>query len=144
MPMAHDPLQALLKVRSRAVDEGRRALAEKLSVAADATKAAQSAEADIARELERASTSDGADSLVEAFAAWLPGAQQRLIQAQFRLDRQEAEVARCRADLTVCRTALEAITQLSASRRSAQEQERTRQSQKELDEYTMPSPLVPG
>ncbi len=141
--MAHDPLHTLLAVRRHAVDEGRRALADSLEAAAAAAKAARAAELAITREMQRASSIDGGDNLVEAFAAWLPAARQRAAQAQARHDRQEAEVARCRADLTVCRTALEAIEQLIESRDATRNQERSRRDQAELDDHAASKPQAP-
>ena len=61
--MANDSLQALLTVRRRAVDEGRRALAESLDAAAAAAKAARAAELAITREMQRASATDSGDNL---------------------------------------------------------------------------------
>lgn len=133
--MSNDPLQALLTVRRRTVDEGRRALADSLDAAAVAAKAARAAELAITREMQRASATDGGDNLVEAFAAWLPAARQRAAQAQARQDRQEAEVARCRADLAVCRSALEAIEQLVEARQAEREAGRARHEQAELQDH---------
>ena len=140
--MANDSLQALLTVRRRAVDEGRRALAESLDAAAAAAKAARAAELAITREMQRASATDGGDNLVEAFAAWLPAARQRAAHAQARQDRQEADVARCRADLAVCRTALEAIEQLVESRRAERDAARAHQEQIELQDHVAQKPLA--
>ena len=138
--MANDSLQALLTVRRRAVDEGRRALADSLEAAATAAKAARAAELAITREMQRASATDGGDSLVEAFAAWLPAARQRAAHAQARQDRQDADVARCRADLAVCRSALEAIEQLIESRQAEREAARVRQDQAELQDHMTNKP----
>ena len=138
--MASDSLQALLTVRRRAVDEGRRALADSLEAAAAAGKAARAAELAITREMQRASATDGGDNLVEAFAAWLPAARQRAAHAQARQDRQEADVARCRADLSVCRSALEAIESLIKSRQAEREANRVRQEQAELHDQIAQKP----
>ena len=106
--MANDSLQALLTVRRRAVDEGRRALAESLDAAAAAAKAARAAELAITREMQRASATDSGDNLVEAFA--------------------------------VCRSALEAIEQLVASRRAEREAALAHQEQIELQDHMAQKP----
>ena len=135
--MTSDPLQAVLALRRRAVEEGRRALAESMEAAAAAAKEARAAELAITREMQRASAIDENDSMVEAFASWLPAARQRAALAQARQDRQDAEVARCRADYTVCRTALEATEELIAARRAARAEEEARQQQRELEDHSM-------
>jgi flagellar biosynthesis chaperone FliJ len=132
--MPHDPLQALLRVRRRAVEEGRRTLAISLDAASIAAEAVREAELAIIRETERATESGGGDNLVEAFAAWLPGARRRVAQALDWQDRQEAEVARCRADLTACRQALESLEQLCTSRRMRADEAAARQEAQRLDE----------
>ena len=132
--MPHDPLETLLRVRRRAVDEGRRALGISLAAATAAANAVRARELEIARETEHANDPNGEDSLVEAFAAWLPGARQRVTQVLADQDRQEAEVARCRADLTACRTALETLEQLRDSRRATLETARAKHDQRQLDE----------
>jgi flagellar biosynthesis chaperone FliJ len=132
--MPNDPLQTLLRLRRRAVEEGRRTLAISLDAASIAAEAVREAELAIIRETERATESSGGDNLVEAFAAWLPGALQRVVQAGDWQDRQEAEVARCRADLTACRQALESLEQLCAGRRMRADETAARQEAQRLDE----------
>lgn len=134
--MPHDPLETLLRVRRRAVDEGRRSLSVSLAAANVAAEAVRASELDIILETERASDPAGEDSLVEAFAAWLPGARVRVTQALGQQDRQEAEVARCRADLTACRTALESIEQLRDGRLAVAEAARAKHEQRQLDDAT--------
>lgn len=132
--MPHDPLKTLLRVRNLAVEDGRRGLALSLDAANVAALALREAEMAIVRETERASDASGGDQLVEAFAAWLPGARRRVTQALFWQDRQDAEVARCRADLTACRQALESLQQLCADRQAVEDEAAARQEAQMLDE----------
>lgn len=132
--MPHDPMKTLLRVRLRAVEEGRRTLAASLDAAAAASEAVRGAELAIFRETQRASEPSGSDSLVEAYAAWLPGARRRVAQALALQDRHEAEVARCRADLTACRSALESIQTLCDRRAAAVADALARREAQELDE----------
>lgn len=132
--MPHDPLKTLLRVPNLAVENGRRGLALSLDAANVAALALREAEMAIVRETERASDASGGDQLVEAFAAWLPGAQRRVTHALFWQDRQNAEVARCRADLTACRQALESLQQLCADRQAVEDEAAARQEAQMLDE----------
>ena len=71
--MPRDPLDTVLRLRRRAVDEARRELVERVGLASQASADASLAEQAIHDEIERASDPAGDDSLVEALAAWLPG-----------------------------------------------------------------------
>ena len=142
--MPHDPLQTLLRVRRIAVEDGRRVLAASLDASTVATDALRQAERAITLEIERASEPGGSDNLVEAFAAWLPGAKRRVAQARDWQGRQEAEVSRCRADLNACRQALEMLEQLCTERKAAADKERSRQEVLRIDEAASrprPDPL---
>lgn len=132
--MAHDSLKTLLQLRHQAVEEGRRSLALSLDAASIAAEAVHEAENAILREMERASDSSGGDQLVEAFAAWLPSARHRVTQALEWQDRQEAEVARCRAELTACRQALESLQQLCVDRQAIADEMAARQEAQQLDD----------
>ncbi len=116
------------------MDEARRELVERVGLASQASADASSAEQAIHDEIERASDPSGEDSLVEALAAWLPGARHRATEARARHDRAEAVVARCRASLAASRTALESIEQLQQDRQAAVEQARTHREQLAMDE----------
>jgi flagellar biosynthesis chaperone FliJ len=131
--MAADPLQTLLRIRRQSVEEGRLSLALSLDAASIAAEAVREAELAIIRETERA-TEAGGDHLVEAFAAWLPSARRRVTQAIEWQDRQESEVARCRADLTACRQALESLEELHADRLAREAEAANRQEARLLDE----------
>ena len=117
--MARDPLATLIKVRKLACDEAQRRLIESLGLEDRAEQMSHRLERTIAQETLAATDVNGSDAMVEAFAAWLPGARQQLASArQVLLDRQ-AETMRSRAELTACRTALETVETLQKERREA-------------------------
>ncbi len=132
--MPHDTLQSIIGLRRRAVDAARRALTTAIAAAVSADEVARRAEQAIQQETGLAADPLGDDRLVEAFAAWLPAARQRATQARLWHERQEAEVARCRADLAASRTALESVEQLAAERRIADQADRARREARALDE----------
>lgn len=132
--MLRDPIETTLWLRKRAVDEVKRDLARQLTAAAEASAALQEAERTLDDETRRVSSGDGDDSLVEAFAAWLPGARQRVAQAQSASEWHEAEVARTRAELAACRAGLEAIETLISRRQQVEVRRQDRQMQFALDE----------
>ena len=117
--MTRDPLVTLIKVRKLACDEAQRKLVEALALEDRAEQMSQRVERTIAQETQAATDVNGSDAMVEAFAAWLPGARQQLASArQLLLDRQ-AETMRSRAELTACRTALETVETLQKERKDA-------------------------
>lgn len=117
--MAHDPLMTLIKVRKLACDEAQRKLVESLALEDRAEQMSHRVERTIAQEMQTATDVNGSDAMVEAFAAWLPGARQQLaIARQALLDRQ-AETMRSRAELSACRTALETVETLQKERKDA-------------------------
>ncbi len=117
--MARDPLSTLIKVRKLACDDAQRRLVEALAQETRAEHLSHSIELTIAQETEAATDVNGTDDMVEAFAAWLPGARKQLASArQILLDRQ-AETLRVRAELTACRTAMETVETLQKQRRDA-------------------------
>ena len=119
--MARDPLTTLIKVRQLACDEAQRRLVEALAFEDRAEQMSHCVERTIAQETQAATDVNGSDAMVEAFAAWLPGARQRLATArQVLLDRQ-AETMRSRAELTACRTALETVETLQQERKDARQ-----------------------
>lgn len=117
--MTRDPLVTLIKVRKLACDEAQRKLVEALALEDRAEQTSHRVERTIAQETQAATDVNGSDAMVEAFAAWLPGARQQLAAArQLLLDRQ-AETMRSRAELTACRTALETVETLQKERKDA-------------------------
>lgn len=133
--MPAEPLQTLQRIRKRAVEEGRKALATSLDAAAAALAAVREAEQAILRETARATETAGGDDLVEAFAAWLPAARHRLSQALNMRDRAEAEVARRRADLSACRSSLAAIEELCTARLAERLDRAARSEARELEDW---------
>lgn len=140
--MRAEPLDTVLGLRRRAVDEARRRLAASTETATQAARQTRERERRIETETERACDNNSSDQLVEAFAAWLPGARHDVVQARTAQDRSDAEVARCRAELAACRTALEAIQTLIAERDAARAELRTRAMQRELDDFGQRRPAI--
>lgn len=115
--MARDPLATLIKVRQLARDESQCKLVEALGFEDKAEQASHRLELSIAQETEAATDIHGTDAMVESFAAWLPEVRRQLASArQVLLDRQ-AETMRRRAELTVCKTALETVETLQKQRK---------------------------
>lgn len=117
--MTHDPLATLIKVRQRACDEAQRSLVEALALEDRAEQMSRTFERAIAEETQAATDVNGSDAMVEAFAAWLPGARQKLANARQLLADRQAETLRVRAELTACRTALETVETLQRERKDA-------------------------
>ena len=132
--MRREPLETVLRLRRHAVDEARRALTDSLVAVTEAEMAAHQLQRDIQAETERAADLAGGDAMVEAFAAWLPAARRRLSEARTVQDRHEAEVARCRAELTASRAAMQAVEALLSERRAKQADALGKQVQRGLDE----------
>lgn len=132
--MRREPLDTVLRLRRHAVDDARRALTDSLVAATAAEMSAQQLQRDMQAETDRAADVSGDDSMVEAFAAWLPAARQRLDAARLAQERQEVEVARCRAELTASRAAMQAVEALIAENRARQAEAREKLAQRSLDE----------
>lgn len=134
--MPRDPLDPLLRIRRMAQDEAVAALSRSLQAETDAENLAKQADRQIAAETAAASAVDGDDSVVEAFAAWLPGARHRAAQANVARERAAADVARARAALTMARAAREAVAALIAQRASEQAAAAAGREQNALDDAT--------
>lgn len=117
--MAREPLVVLIKVRKLACDEAQRKLVEALALEDSAEQTSHRVERSIAQEMRAATDISGSDAMVEAFAAWLPGARQQLACARQVLLTRQAETMRTRAELTACRTALETVETLQKERKDA-------------------------
>lgn len=142
--MRPEPLDTVLALRRRAVADARQSLAASTEAAAQAAAEARELECRIEAETERACRPEGTDQLVEAFAAWLPGARSAALQARANQERKDAEASRRRAELSACRTALESIEALIAERAAARSQARLRAEQHELDEIGRRRPAPNG
>lgn len=132
--MKHEALLTVARLRRLALDDASQAVSRALAAELVAATRADDATQQIANEAAAASSLNGDDALVEAFAAWLPGARQHAAEARETCERAGAEVARLRAVLTASRTASEAVDTLLAQRAEAQALDRDRRSQAELDE----------
>lgn len=132
--MARDPLATLIKVRHLACDAAQRALVDALAAEGRAEQVAHAVERTIAEETEAAADPEGSDSVVEAFAAWLPGARRQLDQARRSLISLQSETTRARAELTACRTALESVEALQQQRRTEARRARERALERELED----------
>ena len=119
--MARDPLATLIKVRKLACDEAQRRLVEALALEDRAAQISHRVERAIAQETQAATDVNGSDAMVEAFAAWLPGARQQLANARQALMDRQADTMRSRAELTACRTALETVETLQKDRKDAKQ-----------------------
>lgn len=132
--MKHKAIQTVARLRRLALDDASQALSRALAAETMAAARADEATRQIADEAAAASSLTGDDAMVEAFAAWLPGARQHAAEARDACERAGAEVARQRAVLTASRAAYEAVEVLLAQRAEAQAKDRDRRSQAELDE----------
>ena len=132
--MPRDPLDTLARVRRLAHEEALAALARALQVEGVADELAKEAERIIATELTAAGTLDGDDSVVEAFAAWLPGARQRAYVAREACERAQADVARARAVLAMTRSAMEAVATRAKEQAGRRASAAAQQEQHALDD----------
>jgi len=132
--MKHEALVTVARLRRLALDDASQALSRGLVAETIAATRADDAAQQIADEAAAASSLNGDDAMVEAFAAWLPGARRHAAEARDACERAGAEVARLRAVLTASRAASEAVEALLAQRAEAKAKDRDRRSQAELDE----------
>ncbi|HTW28793.1 MAG TPA: flagellar FliJ family protein [Acetobacteraceae bacterium] len=137
MSRERDPLDAVVRLREMAVDAARRGLAEALATETEAVQDVQEAEAAIAHETTAASQLLTTDADVEAFAAWLPQARQRLLRAEARHRAAAADTALARAGLARARSALEVAETLRERRAAAAREEAARRAQSELDDAAL-------
>lgn len=136
--MARDSLATLIKIRRVACDEAVKQLAAALAAEETAAQAVHEGERTLAKEAATAKAIDGTDAMVEAFGAWLPVARRKLEAARATLTALQAETVRARAELTICKTALETVEQLQTERTLAAERCRDRQVERELADRPHP------
>jgi len=130
----HDPLPVLARLRRMAHEEALAALARALQAEGEADARAKQAERLIATETQAASDPAGDDGVVEAFAAWLPGARTRAAQARAACERAQADVSRARAMLAVTRAGVEAVKTLIAEQSARLAAAAARAEQRALDD----------
>lgn len=132
MPL--DAIATVLRVRRTALDEAKRGLAACLKDEDKAEAAARATERAIYDETAAAGALAADDAVMEAFAAWLPGARRRVEAAREMHERARADTARARAAVSAARSALEAAEVLQAERARVRAAEAERKQQLALDE----------
>lgn len=132
--MPPDPLATLARIRRLAHEDALAGLAHALQAEGDADGLAKQAERSIAAETAAAEAVDGGDAVVEAFAAWLPGARHRAVQARDACERAQADVSRARAVLAMTRAGVEAVQTLMQERTDRQAAAAARQEGHALDD----------
>lgn len=135
-----DALPTLIRLRQQSQDRAQTALVRAIHAAAVADRAAQAAEDAIRAEQDAAGALAADDGAVEAFARWLPAARGRANVAAQQAERAQAEVSRQRALLTTCRSALESVQELAASRAATQAKLRREQDAHALAEHRLKRP----
>ena len=137
-PLA-DPLETLIRLRRQSQDQAQTALARAISTACMTDRAMRDAQDAIRAEQDAASSLTADDGAVEAFARWLPAARVRVDAMAYQAERAQAEIGRVRALLTACRTALESVEELAASRAAMRAKARQLHHDRALSEY-LPKP----
>jgi flagellar export protein FliJ len=132
--MRRSNLRTLLRLRKMAVDAAQSRFATVLDQTLAAGEHVRDAEGVIVDEMAAASRIDASDTVVEAFAAWLPRGRAAVAQARARLDRAEAELVTARARLDTARSDLKLVETLLEQQDAAARAEEDRQSQYQLDE----------
>ncbi len=132
--MAHDPLEALLRLRRLAVDEARRSVAACVDAEAEAEQAVARLKQAVERETEVASSLAADDADVEAFAAWLRRIRPEQAAAYLARERAETETVRARAVLAAARAAERAVEATLERQAAARQAEAERLAQRDIDE----------
>lgn len=135
--MPRDSLEAVLRIRQRALDEAVRDFAEALRIEAEAEQATGAIEAAMAREAEAASDPATDDAAVEAFGVWLRKARKDLAMATIARERAAAETARQRAIVAAARAAVRAAEQMISDRAARRRAAADRREQHALDEIAL-------
>ena len=135
--MLRNPFQTLIRLRQQSQDLAQTALARAIAVAALADRAEEAAGAAIKAEQDAASDLTASDGAVQAFAHWLPAARARAEAAAYQAERAHAEISRSRALLAACRTALESVQELAASRAAARTRLRQESEARALAEHPL-------
>jgi flagellar export protein FliJ len=135
--MTQDPLKALLRLRRRAVDEARSALADCLRNEDYALHEVATIKAAIEREMQAAASLAAGDAEVEAFAAWLRRMRPRQHAAHMAEDQAEAATARARIVLGAARAAVQAAEEMLAEHEAARLEAAQHHEQQEIDETAL-------
>ncbi len=131
---AHDPLEALLRLRRHAVDEARRDLASCLRVEAEATQAVAMMTGKIEAETEAAASLASEDADVEAFANWLRRIKPQQAAVQHAQENAEADTTQARSLLAAARAAARAVEVMLERQAAERLAETERREQAALDE----------
>lgn len=85
--MKHEALVTVARLRRLALDDASQAVSRALAAEAVAATRADDATRQIADEAAAASSLNGDDAMVEAFAAWLPGARHHAAETREMCER---------------------------------------------------------
>ncbi len=107
--MKHNTLTTLLTIRQREVKEAQTALAVMIRQAEDAAERVRTAEARLLNERELALCANSDDTLVEAYAHWLPLGQRALEEARRAERASMTDLAQARSALALARAAQESV-----------------------------------
>ncbi len=132
--MAHDALEALVRLRHLAVDQARRALADCLAAETTADSAAAALEAQVEHEADAAASLTTEDADVEAFAVWLRRIRPEQEAVHRAQDEAALATARARAVLSAAHAAAQAAEEMLQHHVAARRIEAERQAQQEIDE----------
>ena len=128
------PLDGLLRLRRRELDEARGRLACLLAAEQAASLVEAAARAALRREEGHAASLDAADAVVEAFAAWLPRGRSALAEAAADRTRAGDDLVHARAELALAHAGVEAVEALRAGHAARAAAARARAEQAEQDE----------
>jgi flagellar protein FliJ len=132
-----DPLETALRVRRLSIEEAKRVLSDAIANSDRLHLAIVAATDVIRRETDAASVATAEDSLVEAFAAWLPRGLAEQARLRDALTEAQHATSRARAALTVARTAEAAVKAILENRSAEAAAAGERRSQAALDEVAL-------
>ena len=132
--MARDPLQVLLAIRERAVEQARYALAACLTTENNIADKARSLDAAVQRDREASATWREAHQFLEMSAVRLGAARAERQTVAAELTAAAVRSAGARGVVTAARTAAEAVEQLIGEREATSQADAARREQHELDD----------
>lgn len=132
--MARDPLQILLSLRRRSVEQARHALAARLAAEAEVADRILSLDGTARRDREAGEAWPDAHQFLEMFAS-----RQEVVQAERRslaadLAAATVDTGEARGVVSAARTAAEAVKELIGGREAASQADATRQEQHVVDD----------
>lgn len=138
--MAHDTLEALLRIRRLAVEEAMRNVAASLQEASQARRALAALTEAIARERAIARDLMPADPRLAAFGPWQARTRQDIAHAAARLDHADRAIAAAQAALGEARGAARAMEAALERRRAEENAAAWRRAQHELEDVARRAP----